>query len=112
MATADLNLATSYAGLILADRSLNITADKIQTLVKAAHIDNVPPIHASVVTNALKGEDAKDVLLGKDVFVRMDAFFDSAHAYLRGVPVKAVCTHRCSGMLSLTQCNYEDSSCV
>jgi large subunit ribosomal protein LP1 len=67
MATTDL--VTSYATLILADQGLNITADKIQTLVKAAHIDNVPLIHASVVTNALKGKYAKDVLLGKDVFV-------------------------------------------
>jgi ribosomal protein L12E/L44/L45/RPP1/RPP2 len=92
---ATVSLAISYAALILADRGLNITADKIQTLVKAAHIDNVPPIHASVVTNALKGKDAKDV------FARVNAFFDLAHAYLRGVPVKAVCMHRTWSMLPL-----------
>jgi ribosomal protein L12E/L44/L45/RPP1/RPP2 len=100
MATADL--ATSYAALILADRGLNITADKIQTLVKAAHIDNVPPIHASVIANALKGKNTKDVSLRKDVFARVDAFFDSVHADLRGVPVKAVCTHCVCDVPSLT----------
>jgi ribosomal protein L12E/L44/L45/RPP1/RPP2 len=110
MATADL--ATSYAALILADQGLNITADKIQTLVKTAHIDNVPPIHASVIANALKGKDAKNLLLGKDVFARVDAFFHSAHAYLRGVPVKAVCTHRVCDMPSLIQYHYVDSCCV
>jgi large subunit ribosomal protein LP1 len=54
MATTDL--VTSYGALILADQGLNITANKVQTLVKAAQIDNVPPIRASVIANALKAK--------------------------------------------------------
>ncbi|CAI4215339.1 unnamed protein product [Parascedosporium putredinis] len=37
-------LASSYAALILADDGIEITADKLQTLIKAAGIEDVEPI--------------------------------------------------------------------
>ncbi|KAK0708790.1 hypothetical protein B0T21DRAFT_376958 [Apiosordaria backusii] len=46
MSTAEL--ATSYAALILADDGVEITADKIQTIIKAAGIEEVEPIWASL----------------------------------------------------------------
>jgi len=55
-------LATSYAALILADEGLEITSDKIQTLVKAANVE-VEPIWATLFAKALEGKDVKDLLL-------------------------------------------------
>ncbi|KAK4456951.1 ribosomal protein 60S [Cladorrhinum samala] len=60
MSTAEL--ATSYAALILADDGVEITADKIQTLIKAAKVDEVEPIWASLFAKALEGKDVKDLL--------------------------------------------------
>ncbi|KAK3388424.1 60s acidic ribosomal protein-domain-containing protein [Sordaria brevicollis] len=60
MSTAEL--ATSYAALILADDGVEITADKIQTLIKAAKIEDVEPIWASLFAKALEGKDVKDLL--------------------------------------------------
>ncbi|KAF2673726.1 ribosomal protein 60S, partial [Microthyrium microscopicum] len=56
-------LATSYAALILADDGVDITADKITTLIKAANIEGVEPIWASLFAKALEGKDVKDLLL-------------------------------------------------
>ncbi|KAI9785711.1 MAG: 60S acidic ribosomal protein P1 [Geoglossum umbratile] len=62
-------LATSYAALILADDGVDITtevseqADKLQTLIKAAKIDDVEPIWTSLFAKALEGKDVKDLLL-------------------------------------------------
>ncbi|ORY83006.1 60s acidic ribosomal protein-domain-containing protein, partial [Protomyces lactucae-debilis] len=55
-------LAVSYAALILADDGLEITADKLQTLCKAANVE-VEPIWASLFAKALEGKDVKDLLL-------------------------------------------------
>lgn len=53
----------SYASLILADAGLDVTADNLLTLTKAAgaSIDNV---WAEVFAKALEGKDIKEVLSG------------------------------------------------
>ncbi|KAL1864167.1 hypothetical protein VTK73DRAFT_6102 [Phialemonium thermophilum] len=60
MSTAEL--ATSYAALILADDGVEITADKLQTLIKAANVPEVEPIWAALFAKALEGKDVKDLL--------------------------------------------------
>ncbi|KAF3760646.1 ribosomal protein 60S [Cryphonectria parasitica EP155] len=60
MSTAEL--ANSYAALILADEGLEITADKLQTLIKAANVPEVEPIWTSLFAKALEGKDVKDLL--------------------------------------------------
>ncbi|KAK3358881.1 60S acidic ribosomal protein P1 [Lasiosphaeria hispida] len=60
MSTAEL--ATSYAALILADDGVEITADKITILIKAANLVEVEPIWASLFAKALEGKDVKDLL--------------------------------------------------
>ncbi|KIW67763.1 60S acidic ribosomal protein P1 [Phialophora macrospora] len=61
MSTAEL--ASSYAALILADDGIEITADKLNTLIKAAGIADVEPIWATLFAKALEGKDVKDMLL-------------------------------------------------
>jgi len=56
-------LAVSYAALILADDAVEITADKLQTLIKAAGVEDVEPIWTSLFAKALEGKDVKDLLL-------------------------------------------------
>ncbi|KAL7622967.1 hypothetical protein AAE478_006646 [Parahypoxylon ruwenzoriense] len=60
MSTAEL--ASSYAALILADDGVEITADKLQTLLKAAKVVDVEPIWTSLFAKALEGKDVKDLL--------------------------------------------------
>ncbi|KAI9771332.1 MAG: 60S acidic ribosomal protein P1 [Geoglossum simile] len=64
---SNAEIATSYAALILADDGVDITADKLQTLIKAAKIDDVEPIWTSLFAKhtpqALEGKDVKDLLL-------------------------------------------------
>ncbi|RYP78396.1 hypothetical protein DL771_000581 [Monosporascus sp. 5C6A] len=60
MSTAEL--ASSYAALILADDGVEITADKLQTLIKAANVTDVEPIWTSLFAKALEGKDVKDLL--------------------------------------------------
>ncbi|PMD43968.1 ribosomal protein 60S [Hyaloscypha variabilis F] len=60
---SNAELATSYAALILADDGVEITADKLQTLIKAAKIEDVEPIWSSLFAKALEGKDVKDLLL-------------------------------------------------
>ncbi|CAK7568062.1 MAG: 60S acidic ribosomal protein P1 [Sporothrix epigloea] len=60
MSTAEL--ATSYAALILADDGVEITADKINTLIRAANVEDVEPIWAQLFAKALEGKDVKDLL--------------------------------------------------
>ncbi|KAK1770887.1 ribosomal protein 60S [Phialemonium atrogriseum] len=59
---SNAELATSYAALILADDGVEITADKLQTLIKAANVPEVEPIWASLFAKALEGKDVKDLL--------------------------------------------------
>jgi large subunit ribosomal protein LP1 len=61
MSTAEL--ATSYAALILADDGIDITADKLNTIIKAAGVPEVEPIWATLFAKALEGKDVKDMLL-------------------------------------------------
>ncbi|RDA94297.1 hypothetical protein CP533_0554 [Ophiocordyceps camponoti-saundersi (nom. inval.)] len=59
-------LAVSYAALILADEGVEITSDKLQTLIKAANITEVEPIWTSIFAKepqALEGKDVKDLLV-------------------------------------------------
>ncbi|KAL1918745.1 ribosomal protein P1 [Calcarisporiella thermophila] len=58
---APAELAVVYAALILADDGVEITADKLQTLVKAANIE-VEPVWASIFAKALEGKDVKDLI--------------------------------------------------
>ncbi|KAM7218728.1 60s Acidic ribosomal domain containing protein [Rhypophila decipiens] len=60
MSTAEL--ATSYAALILADDGVEVTADKLTTLIKAANVVDVEPIWASLFAKALEGKELKDLL--------------------------------------------------
>ncbi|KAJ4423684.1 60S acidic ribosomal protein P1 [Gnomoniopsis sp. IMI 355080] len=59
MSTAEL--ASSYAALILADEGLEITADKLQALIKASNVE-IEPIWTSLFAKALEGKDVKDLL--------------------------------------------------
>ncbi|KAF1960254.1 hypothetical protein CC80DRAFT_289567 [Byssothecium circinans] len=61
MSTAEL--ASSYAALILADDGVDITSDKLQSLISAAKIEDVEPIWTSLFAKALEGKDVKDLLL-------------------------------------------------
>ncbi|KAL4921578.1 60s acidic ribosomal protein-domain-containing protein [Aspergillus aurantiobrunneus] len=59
---SNAELACSYASLILADEGIEITADKIQTLLSAAKVQEVEPIWTSIFAKALEGKDIKDLL--------------------------------------------------
>ncbi|KAG9198779.1 hypothetical protein G6514_009643 [Epicoccum nigrum] len=54
--------AVSFAALILADEGIEITADKLQILLKAAGITEVEPIWSKLFANALKDKDIWDIL--------------------------------------------------
>ncbi|KAI9777411.1 MAG: 60S acidic ribosomal protein P1 [Peltula sp. TS41687] len=56
-------LAASYAALILADDGVDVTADKLQTIIKAAKVEDVEPIWTTLFAKALEGKDIKDLLL-------------------------------------------------
>ncbi|KAM3508118.1 hypothetical protein MY10362_001395 [Beauveria mimosiformis] len=60
MSTSEL--ASSYAALILADDGIEITADKLQSLIKAANVE-VEPIWTSIFAKALEGKDVKELLV-------------------------------------------------
>jgi len=55
--------AVAYAALVLADEGLDITAEKLQTLLKAADVTDVEPIWTTLFAKALEGKDVKDLLL-------------------------------------------------
>ncbi|OJD26527.1 60S acidic ribosomal protein P1 [Blastomyces percursus] len=61
MSTAEL--AVSYAALILADDGVDVTSDKLQSILKAANIQDIEPIWSSLFAKALEGKDVKDLLL-------------------------------------------------
>ncbi|KAM0432280.1 hypothetical protein ACHAPT_004820 [Fusarium lateritium] len=60
---SNAELASSYAALILADDGVEITADKLQTLIKAAKVEDVEPIWTTIFAKALEGKDVKDLLV-------------------------------------------------
>ncbi|KAL1598974.1 hypothetical protein SLS60_008119 [Paraconiothyrium brasiliense] len=53
--------AVSYAALILADEGIDCTAEKLQTVLKAANVD-VEPIWTTLFAKALQGKEVKDIL--------------------------------------------------
>jgi large subunit ribosomal protein LP1 len=55
-------LAVVYAALILMEDNIEITEDKLQTLVTAAGVE-IEPIWFSLYTKALAGQDLKALLL-------------------------------------------------
>jgi len=58
---ASVDLAPTYAALILADDGLEITADKIVALTSAADVD-IEPIWATLLAKALEGKNIKELL--------------------------------------------------
>ncbi|THH04090.1 hypothetical protein EW145_g5777 [Phellinidium pouzarii] len=58
---ASVDLATSYAALILADDGIEITADKLVALTSAASVE-VEPIWAALLAKALEGKNVKELL--------------------------------------------------
>ncbi|KAG1875414.1 60S acidic ribosomal protein P1 [Suillus subalutaceus] len=58
---ASLELAATYATLILVDDGIEITADKILALTEAASVE-LEPIWASLLAKALEGKNVKDLL--------------------------------------------------
>ncbi|KAJ6569439.1 60s acidic ribosomal protein-domain-containing protein [Mycena capillaripes] len=58
---ASVDLAATYAALILADEGIEITSDKICTLTSAANVD-LEPIWATLLAKALEGKNVKDLL--------------------------------------------------
>ncbi|KAI9499192.1 60s acidic ribosomal protein-domain-containing protein [Zychaea mexicana] len=61
MSTAEL--AVVYAALILQDGEVEISADKLETLVKKAGV-TVEPIWFNIFAKALEGQDLKELLSG------------------------------------------------
>ncbi|KAF2150613.1 hypothetical protein K461DRAFT_323020 [Myriangium duriaei CBS 260.36] len=61
--SSNSELAASYAALILADDGVEITSDKLQSLISAAKVPDVEPIWTSLFAKALEGKDVKDLLL-------------------------------------------------
>ncbi|CAJ2501251.1 Uu.00g041040.m01.CDS01 [Anthostomella pinea] len=58
----DPQLAISYAALVLADEGVPLTPDKLQTLLKAAGVDDVEAIWSTIFTKALKDKDMTGLL--------------------------------------------------
>ncbi|KAK9716788.1 hypothetical protein K7432_006653 [Basidiobolus ranarum] len=54
--------AIVYAALILQDDGVEITADKLTTITKAAGVD-VEPVWASLFAKALAGKNVSDLLM-------------------------------------------------
>ncbi|KAF9892720.1 hypothetical protein FE257_001122 [Aspergillus nanangensis] len=59
---SNAELACSYAALILADDGVEITAEKLQTLIGAAKVPEIEPIWTSIFSKALEGKDIKELL--------------------------------------------------
>ncbi|KAI0319729.1 60s acidic ribosomal protein-domain-containing protein [Amylostereum chailletii] len=58
---ASIELAATYAALILADDGIEISSDKIVALTNAAGVE-LEPIWATLLAKALEGKDVKDLL--------------------------------------------------
>lgn len=62
MSTTNTETAVSYAALILADSDTSIIADKLQTLLSAAGIEDVEPIWTTLFAKALEGKNVKEII--------------------------------------------------
>jgi large subunit ribosomal protein LP1 len=58
---ANVELAATYAALILADDNIEITSEKILALTNGANVE-LEPIWASLLAKALEGKNVKDLL--------------------------------------------------
>ncbi|PPR06510.1 hypothetical protein CVT24_002624 [Panaeolus cyanescens] len=58
---ASVDLAATYAALILADDGIEITSDKIVALTNAAGVE-LEPIWATLLAKALEGKNVKELL--------------------------------------------------
>ncbi|GMM50948.1 hypothetical protein DASB73_019060 [Starmerella bacillaris] len=56
------NIAISYAAIILADAEVEVTADKLLALTKAANVEDIEPIIAQLYANAISKADTKELL--------------------------------------------------
>ncbi|CAH8582378.1 unnamed protein product [Schistosoma margrebowiei] len=56
-------LACVYAALMLADDDIDVTADKINTILKAANIKFVESYLPNLFATALNGKNVKDLLM-------------------------------------------------
>ncbi|CAH8588518.1 unnamed protein product [Schistosoma rodhaini] len=56
-------LACVYAALMLADDDIDVTADKINTVLKAANIKFVESYLPNLFATALNGKNVKDLLM-------------------------------------------------
>ncbi|KAI9496280.1 60s acidic ribosomal protein-domain-containing protein [Zychaea mexicana] len=56
------DLAIVYAALILKDDNVEISADKLQTLTKAAGLTEIEPIWFNLYAKALEGQDLKELI--------------------------------------------------
>ncbi|XP_064383357.1 large ribosomal subunit protein P1-like [Halichondria panicea] len=59
---SESELACVYSALILQDADINITAEKMTTLIKAAGLD-VEPIWPSLFSKALEGKDVGALIM-------------------------------------------------
>jgi large subunit ribosomal protein LP1 len=64
---SNTELACSYAALILADESLDITPDKLLILLGAAGIKDIEPIWTTLFAKALKDKDVNEILTAAPV---------------------------------------------
>ncbi|POS71022.1 60S acidic ribosomal protein P1 [Diaporthe helianthi] len=64
--TTNPETAVSYAALILADEGLEVTPDKLQTLIKAAGVE-IEPIWTAIFAKALEHKDVKQLLTSVQV---------------------------------------------
>ncbi|CAO2656019.1 Nn.00g048220.m01.CDS01 [Neocucurbitaria sp. VM-36] len=62
MSTDKAEKAVAFAALILADESIIITPEKLQILLKAAGIEDVEPIWTTLLANALKDKNVKEIV--------------------------------------------------
>ncbi|KAN0107281.1 ribosomal protein 60S [Russula decolorans] len=58
---ANIELAATYASLILADDGVDITSEKILAITDAAGVE-LEPIWANLLAKALEGKDVKELL--------------------------------------------------
>ncbi|KAL9940163.1 hypothetical protein V8E36_000868 [Tilletia maclaganii] len=58
---ASPDLATTYAALVLVDSELEITADRLNTLLTAAG-HTIQPVWAALLAKALDGKDVRNLL--------------------------------------------------
>ncbi|RPA70942.1 hypothetical protein BJ508DRAFT_200936, partial [Ascobolus immersus RN42] len=60
---SDPQFICALASLILADENVEITSDKLMTLIQAAGISDIHPVWASLFSKAFEGNNLKEILL-------------------------------------------------